>query len=93
MRGRVDVLFFDDAGRLTARHALLPGSSIEVPGAAWHGFVFAETGTVALEIKPGPYDVALDKEFVAWVLAEGEPGAERCAAWWCVPVGQKYGAL
>ena len=81
LRGRVDALFFDDAGRLTARHALLPGTSIEVPGGIWHGFVFVETGTVALEIKPGPYDVALDKEFVAWAPAEDQPDTERCAAW------------
>lgn len=81
LRGRVDALFFDDAGRLTARHALLPGSSVEVPGGIWHGFVFVETGTVALEVKPGPYDAALDKEFAAWAPAEGAPGADRCAAW------------
>ncbi|HEY3920005.1 MAG TPA: WbuC family cupin fold metalloprotein [Stellaceae bacterium] len=91
LRGRIDALFFDPSGRVTARHALLPGSSIEIPGGLWHGFVFAETGTVALEVKPGPYDAALDKEFVSWAPAEGEPGGPDCAAWLArAKVNEKY---
>jgi len=81
LRGRIDALLFADDGNVTQRHALPAGSGIEIPGGVWHSFVFAASGTIALEIKPGPYDVALDKEFAAWAPAEGEPAAAACAEW------------
>jgi cupin fold WbuC family metalloprotein len=80
-RGQIDTLLFDDAGKVTARYALTAGNCIEVPGATWHGYVFVLPGTIALEIKPGPYDVALDKEFAAWAPLEGDAGAAACARW------------
>ena len=81
LRGRIDALLFDEDGRVTRRHALPPGSGIEIPGGTWHSFVFVETGTVALEIKPGPYDAALDKQFAAWAPGRGQARADACAQW------------
>jgi cupin fold WbuC family metalloprotein len=81
LRGQIDALLFDDAGAVRERHVLRPGEGIEIPGGTWHSFVFAQSGTVALEIKPGPYDAALDKEFAAWAPAEGDAAAARCAEW------------
>jgi cupin fold WbuC family metalloprotein len=80
-RGQIDTLIFDDAGKVTARYTLTAGNCIEVPGGAWHGYVFVLPGTIALEIKPGPYDIALDKEFAAWAPPEGDPAAPACARW------------
>lgn len=89
LRGRVDALLFDGSGTVvTQRLAMLPGEGIEIPGGTWHSFVFVETGTVALEVKPGPYDAALDKEFVSWAPLENAAGAVDCAAWIAgAPVG------
>ena len=81
LRGRVDALLFDDNGVVTQRYTMLPGSGIEIPGATWHSFVFVETGTIALEVKPGPYDAQRDKEFAAWAPMEGDATAAACAEW------------
>jgi cupin fold WbuC family metalloprotein len=91
LRGQIDTLLFDDAGAVTARHRLAVGNCIEVPGATWHSFVFALPGTIAIEIKPGPYDVQLDKEFAAWAPAEGAADAADCARWIAAAaVGMRY---
>lgn len=91
LRGRIDTLLFDDAGIVTARYVHSLGTSIEIPGATWHSFVFVESGTVALEIKPGPYDAALDKEFAAWAPPEDVASAADCARWIAgAQVGGRY---
>jgi cupin fold WbuC family metalloprotein len=91
LRGRIDTLLFDDTGIVTARYLHTVGTSIEIPGATWHSFVFAQSGTVALEIKPGPYDAALDKEFAAWAPAEDTADAAACAQWIAkAQVGSRY---
>jgi cupin fold WbuC family metalloprotein len=91
LRGRVDALLFDDAGAVIQRHIMLPGSGIEIPGATWHSFVFVETGTVALEVKPGPYDAQRDKEFATWAPTEGDAHAAHCADWIArAEVGSKF---
>lgn len=81
LRGQVDALLFDADGRVTRRQVLRPGEGIEIPGGTWHSFVFGASGSVALEIKPGPYDAALDKQFAAWAPAEGDATANDCARW------------
>lgn len=94
LRGQVDALLFDADGRVTRREALLPGNGIEIPGGTWHSFVFVAGGTVALEIKPGPYDAALDKQFAAWAPAEGDAAADDCARWIAgASVGAGWGDL
>ncbi len=82
MRGRIDTMLFDDKGVITDRFVMEPGNGvIELPGGTWHSFVFALPGTVAIEIKPGPYDAALDKQFADWAPREEDADAARCAAW------------
>lgn len=83
LRGRIAVILFDDAGAVTRRHRLEAGTGelIEIPGGTWHSFVFALPGSVALEVKPGPYVAASDKEMAAWAPGEGEATAPACAAW------------
>jgi cupin fold WbuC family metalloprotein len=98
LRGRIDALLFDDHGVVIQRHAMLAGSGIEIPGATWHSFVFVEPGTVALEVKPGPYDAQRDSRHtvVRRVVASRarkrrrdarrapplRPPAGRCAIGW-----------
>ena len=78
LAGELEWLFFDDAGRITRRVRVAPGSetfALEVPPGIWHGLI-AHTDTAAfLEVKQGPYDAASDKEFAPWAPAEGAPEA------------------
>ena len=78
LRGRLGVVEFDDAG--TVRHAVVldprgPTQGIEVPPRAWHTIVALDPGTVAFEVKPGPYDPARAKEAAPWAPPEDDPHA------------------
>jgi len=78
-RSLVKVLTFDDAGKLTARHAVGEGTSnmgFETPQATWHTLIAAVDGSAFLEIKQGPYDPATAVEFAPWAPAEGDPSAQ-----------------
>jgi cupin fold WbuC family metalloprotein len=83
LRGLIDAVVFDDEGRVTQRVSLKPGGEgiIQSEGGAWHSFVFLAPDSVAFEVKPGPYDAALDKEFAPWAPRESDPEAVACARW------------
>ena len=82
LSGAADVLIFAADGALTNRVRLGPQASlIEIAGGEWHAVAVLEPGTVLLEVKPGPYDAASDKEFAAWAPAEGDGAAEACRRW------------
>jgi cupin fold WbuC family metalloprotein len=83
LRGHIDALVFDDEGRIVRRVALKPGGEgiIQNPGGVWHSFVFAEPDSVAFELKPGPYDARLDKEFASWAPREDDPEAATFMQW------------
>jgi cupin fold WbuC family metalloprotein len=94
LRGQIDVLLFSDDGTVTQRMALRDGGGvIEIPGATWHSFIFALPGSVAMEIKPGPYDAPSDKEFAAWAPRENDRDAGHCEKWLAgASVGQRWAA-
>ncbi len=78
LRGRLGVLEFDDAGAVRNVFVLDPGGpvrGIEIPPNAWHTILALDPGTVAYEVKPGPYDPARAKEPAPWAPPEGDPGA------------------
>lgn len=84
LRGRVDVLMFDGAGRLTARHPVGEGThsmAYETQQGSWHTLVPATSGCAFLEVKQGPYDPATAAEFAAWAPAEGAAGVAQFCAW------------
>jgi hypothetical protein len=67
---------------------------IQNQGGVWHSFVFVEPESGAFELKPGPYDVSLDKEFAPWSSREDAPEATDYARWMAtVPVGARWGTL
>lgn len=69
LQGSAAVLMFDASGQVRERVVLSSGSrdlAVEIPAGAWHTVAALETGTVVLEIKPGPYSPLKDKEFAAW---------------------------
>lgn len=73
LRGRIDVLFFSDAGQLTERHVLTSASPIvQIPMSKRHSGVIAAPDTLVLEVKPGPYH---PNEFIAGTPEEGSAAA------------------
>jgi cupin fold WbuC family metalloprotein len=84
LRGRVDVIVFDDHGRVTARHQIGEGTdslAYETPEGSWHTLVSGPGGCAFLEIKEGPYDAATATEFAAWAPAEGDSAVPGFLAW------------
>ena len=84
LRGRIDVLIFDDAGRVLARHAVGAGAdsfAYETPPGVWHTLVPAAAGCAFLEIKEGPYDPATAVQFSEWAPAEGDSTVPAFRSW------------
>ncbi len=84
LRGRVDVLIFDEQGRVTARHRVGEGTdslAYETPPGTWHTLVPGAQGGAFLEVKEGPYDPATATEFAAWAPAEGDAGVPGFRDW------------
>jgi cupin fold WbuC family metalloprotein len=73
LRGRIDVLFFSDAGLLAERQVLTVASPVvQIPMSMRHGCTIAAPDTLVLEVKPGPYR---PNEFIAGTPEEGSAGA------------------
>jgi len=84
LRGRVDVLTFDERGRVTARYEVGEATGVlayETPRDTWHTLVPGRGGIAFLEIKEGPYDPATATEFAAWAPAEGDAAVPQFLAW------------
>ena len=83
LQGRFDVVIFTPEGVVKSRVVL--GSHVasvaEIPGGEWHSVVFHAPAAVVLEVKAGPYDPQLDKEFASWAPAENDPAAARFVSW------------
>jgi len=78
LRGKMLIVSFDEAGRVTDHVVLDPltGSfGLEVPPRTYHTLISLATGSVLYEIKDGPYDVRNDKIFAPWAPPEGSPEA------------------
>lgn len=84
VRGRFDVITFDDAGRVTNRYSVGDGTAnlgFETPRGIWHTLVACMDGATFLEIKEGPYDAATAAEFAPWAPAEGDALVPRFLDW------------
>jgi len=84
VRGRVDVLTFDERGRVTARYGVGDGTDsigYETPQGTWHTLVPGAAGGAFLEIKEGPYDPATAAEFAPWAPAEADASVPRFLEW------------
>ena len=77
LHGTVVVFVFDDSGGLTARHVLGEHRvlAVDIAPGVWHSVAALSDEAVCLEVKPGPWDPALDKEFAPWAPREGHPDA------------------
>jgi cupin fold WbuC family metalloprotein len=84
LRGGVDVLLFDEHGRVLARHAVgeQAGSfAYETAQGVWHTVVPWSAGCAFLEIKEGPYDPATAAQFAGWAPEEGDHALPAFRSW------------
>lgn len=81
LRGRILVVEFDDKGTIT-EHIVLDAKEgnygAEIAPRTWHTIICLESGSVAYEVKDGPYNVAVDKNFAPWAPTEGD---KNCTAY------------
>jgi cupin fold WbuC family metalloprotein len=79
LRGRLCVIEFNDEGGIID-HTILDARNgsygAEIPGRTWHSIISLESGSVAYEIKDGPYAPINDKNFASWAPEEGSPDVE-----------------
>jgi len=84
VRGRLDVLTFDERGRVVGRYPVGDGTAniaYETTQGTWHTVVPGAGGAAFLEVKEGPYDPATAVEFAAWAPAEGHAAAPKFLEW------------
>ncbi|HWE74983.1 MAG TPA: WbuC family cupin fold metalloprotein [Stellaceae bacterium] len=96
LRGHIDAIVFDADGRIIRRAPLKPNGDgiIQNQGGVWHSFVFMAPDSVAFEIKPGPYDAKLDKEFAAWSPREDAAEGAAFVRWMeTAAVGARWGGV
>lgn len=80
LRGRFDVMTFDDVGRVLERVSIGSGANLvglEIPAGTWHTWIPMRDESVFFEIKPGPYNAQTAADFADWSPAEGTSEAER----------------
>lgn len=81
LEGEADVILFDDAGAVTARHRLGAETrdgrvwGIDIPPGVWHTILPRSARAVCFEVKPGPWEPSSDKEFASWAPPEFDPTA------------------
>jgi len=84
LRGRFDIVTFDDSGTVLARSMVGEGTDAfgyEAPSMGWHTLIARNDGAAFLEIKQGPYDPATAAEFAPWAPAEGTPEVPAWLDW------------
>jgi cupin fold WbuC family metalloprotein len=84
LRGRFDILIFDEQGTVTGRYSAgeqTPTMAYETPRATWHTLVADSDGSAFFEVKEGPYDPATAAEFASWAPAEGTPEVAQFLQW------------
>lgn len=78
LRGSCDLLQFTPQGRLVNRIEMSAACPVvQIPIGAWHGLYVGESGTMLLEVKPGPYR---PNEFADWAPPEGDPSVPQYLA-------------
>jgi cupin fold WbuC family metalloprotein len=83
LKGSFVVITFDDKGNI-ADHIVLDEASgkygVEIPERTYHTLIPLQSGSVAYEVKAGPYTPLTAKSFAPWAPAEGDPGVEHYIA-------------
>ena len=78
LKGKMVVVEFDDNGDIID-HTVLDASKgvfgVEISVKSYHTIFSLEEGSIAYEIKDGPYIVSEDKNFASWAPAEDDINA------------------
>jgi len=80
LKGRMAVVEFNETGIITDHILLDPlmGTyGAEIAERTYHTIIALDPGTVAFEVKDGPYNAIDDKNFAPWAPKEGDPGARK----------------
>ena len=80
LRGRILVVEFDEHGNIREHIILDPLKGVygvEIPEKIFHTVLSLESGTVAYEVKDGPYNPIDDKNFAPWAPKEGSTGTRE----------------
>jgi cupin fold WbuC family metalloprotein len=74
LQGELACFVFDDTGRVTERYILgrRGARGIDFQPGIWHTVVPVVENAVCLEVKPGPWDAATDRELAPWAPREGD---------------------
>jgi len=84
LRGRMEVVTFDEAGHVLARQLVGEGTgqfAYEMANGTWHTLLASAGPVTFLEVKQGPYDPATAADFAPWAPAEGEASVPRFQRW------------
>ena len=83
LKGRLDLLVFDESGIVTDRITLEPDQTqlVELSPGTWHSFVCCESGTVVLEVKEGAYIPTVEKDFAPWAPPEKSADVQSFLEW------------
>ena len=84
LKGRLDLITFDEAGRVLARYGIGEGTgqfAYETDSGTWHTLVPVSGPVAFLEVKQGPYDPATAADFAAWAPPEGDDSVPRFQRW------------
>ena len=84
VQGLMTLVVFDDLGEITRAVRFGAGTTgcgadcfgVEIPAGVWHTVIAEVPGSVLFEVKAGPFDPAMAKEFAPWAAAEGSNEAK-----------------
>ena len=80
LKGKMLVVEFNDSGEIVD-HIILDASAgnfgCEIPARVWHSIISLESGSVAYEVKDGPYNPLDDKNFAHWAPKEGDENCQE----------------
>jgi cupin fold WbuC family metalloprotein len=79
MQGAIDFIVYDENGVVkSVQRCKAKGDRylIDIEPKVWHSFIVQEPDTILFEVKMGPYDEKLDKQFASWAPDENTPEVE-----------------
>lgn len=83
LEGEIDLLIFNNSGDVTERIEMSAGKTraVEIPPDTWHSYICKQSGSLAIEIKEGPYIPITEEDFLSSVPAENSPGVGDYIQW------------